>query len=389
MTKPPTPLSPKLPRYYDIDWLRVFTTLIVFFFHASKPFLVDPWHVKNAQLDPVLDAVAGLVDVWMMRLLFVVLGLNIAFSLRSRNARRFARERLKRLMVPFLFGLLLLSPLMVYIERLYFGQFQGTFLQFIPVAFDGLYLGYGEGGNFAWMGIHLWYLGALFLYSLLLLPLFLPLSGDSWREWLEGLGLWLEKPGALLLSAVPLMLLSTLNPAGLGWRELGPWNFPVYLALLVYGFLMGSCLRFEGSLFRYQWVALGVCVAAGLIAGPLDDAAYGTAGFFIGQAARGLVMWCFITFLLGVFYPLRGKNNLTQRYTSEMVLPFYMLHQPVIIVVGYYLVLPLDLAPLVKFLLLVVLCLPIVVLIYETLVRRVVSLRVLFGLKPKKRVGRI
>jgi len=149
MTRKPT-ASTVTTRYYDIDWLRVCATVVVFLFHAAKPFLSDAWHIKNAQVEPVLDIAVGLIDVWMMPLLFVVSGMSIALSLRSRTAREFVRERLKRLLVPFVFGLVVLSPPQVYIERLHYGQFDGSFLQFLPHAFDGLYLDYAGEGNFAW-----------------------------------------------------------------------------------------------------------------------------------------------------------------------------------------------------------------------------------------------
>ena len=375
-------------RYYDIDWLRVFATLVVFLFHAAKPFAIDPWHIKNAQVDPTLDFMVGLIDVWMMPLLFVVSGMSIALSLRSRTARAFVQERAKRLLIPFLFGLFFLSPIQVYIERLHYQQFNGSFLQFLPHAFDGLYLDYAGEGNFAWFGIHLWYLGALLIYSLFLLPLFLTLSRSTWQGSLTRLGARLENPGLLLLTALPLMWLSTLNPSGLGWRKLGMWNFPIYLALLIYGFLIIQTLKRYAVLHRYRWLTILVFLVSGLVAAPLDGAEYGTMEFFVGQAARGLAMWSFILFLLGVFYPLRKTNSQSLRYTSQMVLPFYILHQPVILVVGYFLLLPLGLPPLAKYNLLVVISLPIIVVIFEFLVRRSNLLRILFGLKSSLRSGR-
>jgi glucan biosynthesis protein C len=99
-------------------------------------------------------------------------------------------------------------------------------------------------------------------------------------------------------------------------------------------------------------------------------------------------MYCLILFLLGVFYPLRKTNPQWLRYASEMVLPFYMWHQPIIVIVGYYLVLPLDLSPIAKYGLIVVIALPIVILIYEFLIRRLNLLRVLSGLKPVQRTNR-
>jgi glucan biosynthesis protein C len=369
-------------RYYDIDWLRVFATAIVFLFHAAKPFIDDLWHIKNAQIDPALDFGSGLVDVWMMPLLFVVSGMSIALSLQSRTANAFVQERVKRLLIPFLFGLLLLSPIQVYIERLHYQQFEGSFFQFLPQAFDGLYSGYGSTGNFAWMGIHLWYLGVLLIYSFLLLPLFLALFRKAWQERLSRLGTMLENPGLLLLAAIPLTLLSMLNPSGLGRRDFGMWNLPIYLPLLLYGFLIIRTLGGYAVLYRYRWLSLLVALAGGLIAAPLDGVAFGRPEFFIGQAARGLAMWGFVLLLLGLFCPLRETNSRFLRYTSEMVLPFYILHQPIIVIVGYFLVLPLDLPPLVKYLLLIMISLPIVLASYEFVVRRSNPLRFLLGLKP-------
>ena len=382
------PASSAATRYYDIDWLRVFATIVVFLFHAAKPFLSDLWHIKNAQVAPVLEIAAGLVDVWMMPLLFVVSGMSIALSLRSRTAREFAKERFNRLLVPFIFGLIFLSPLQVYIERLNYKQFDGSFLQFLPHAFDGLYLDYAGEGNFAWMGIHLWFLGVLLIYSLILLPMFLALSRETTQDHLARLGGRLGKPGPLLLTSLPLMLLSTLNPAGLGRRSLGMWNLPIYLPLLIYGFLIIRLFGSDATLYRLRWLNLLVGLLAGSIAVPLDGASYGTLAFFIGQAARGLVMYCFILFLLGAFYPLRGTSSRWLRYASEMVLPFYMWHQPIIVIVGYYLVLPLNLPPIAKYGLIVVIALPIVILIYEFLLRRLNLLRVLCGLKPVQRANR-
>jgi len=285
--------------------------------------------------------------------------------------------------IPLLFGIFVLSPPQIYIERITYGQREGSFLQFLPDYFNGPYLGYGKPGNFAWMGIHLWYLLLLFVYSMVMPPLFLAMRGEATQARLARLGAWMEKPGALLLSAVPLMVLSAaLDPAGLGSRILGEWNVFIYLTLLLYGFAMISTLRFEATVYRYQGLTFLVGLVAGLITNSLDGAAYGTVGFFVGQAARALLAWCLIVVVFGLFYPLRQRNGPFLRHTSEMALPFYILHQPVIVLLGYHLVLPTEFSPLAKYVLIIVICLPIVVAIYELLVRRTSVLRVLFGLKP-------
>jgi glucan biosynthesis protein C len=380
--------STRTIRYYDLDWLRVFATLAVFVYHAAKPFSFDVWHIRNAQLSPALDSWAGFLGVWIMPTFFVLSGMSIALSLRSRSAGQFARGRITRLVIPLIFGIFVLSPPQIYIERLSYGQFEGSFFQFLPHYFNGPYLGYGKPGNFAWMGIHLWYLLLLFVYSILMLPLFGAIRREDAQAQLARLGAWLEKPTALLLPAVPLMILSAaLDPSGLGSRILGEWNVLIYLTLLVYGFVMISALRFEATVYRYRGLALLVGLVAGLMANSLDGVAYGTVGFFVGQAARGLLAWCLIVVLFGLFYPLRQRNTPFLHHTSEMALPFYILHQPVIVLISYYLVLPTRLLPFAKYALIIVTCLPVVVAIYELLVRRTTVLRVLFGLKPLLHTG--
>jgi hypothetical protein len=55
-------------------------------------------------------------------------------------------------------------------------QFAGSFIEFYPHYFDGFY---AFGGNFAWMGLHSWYLEMLFIFSLITLPLFLYLRKEA------------------------------------------------------------------------------------------------------------------------------------------------------------------------------------------------------------------
>jgi hypothetical protein len=86
------------------------------------------------------------------------------------------RERTIRLIVPLGVGIFTHIILQVYIENLTQGQFSGTFWQFIPQYFNGWY---AFGGNFAWMGLHLWYLLMLFLFSVLMLTVFRQISRSS------------------------------------------------------------------------------------------------------------------------------------------------------------------------------------------------------------------
>jgi predicted permease len=133
----------------------------------------------------------------------------------------------------FLFGAsVVLIPLQVYIERVSHSQFAGSFIEFYPHYFDGFY---AFGGNFAWMGLHLWYLEMLFIFSLITLPLFLYLRKEAVHGSISRAAAFFRKPGAIFLLAIPLgimELLVNLQPEGIGRRDFGGWSLAIYPGLL-------------------------------------------------------------------------------------------------------------------------------------------------------------
>lgn len=165
-----TESAPSTTRRYELDWLRVLAILMVFLFHSGRFFVPDDWHVKNPTTYQGLAYVAAVVIVWMMPLIFLVSGASTFYALGKRGGGVFLKDRALRLLVPLVVGIFTHIMWLVYLDRITHHQFIGSFFQFVPTYFDGLY---GFGGNFAWMGLHLWYLLLLFVYSLVCLPLFL------------------------------------------------------------------------------------------------------------------------------------------------------------------------------------------------------------------------
>ena len=162
-------------RRYDLDWLRVILIGFVFIFHSGRFFDTGGWHVKNAETFFSVQVWTTFLANWMMPAIFVVSGASLFFALGGSNGK-FIKDKVLRLLVPLVVGAFTHVAVQVYLERVTHHQFTGTFFEFLPHYFNGLY---GFGGNFAWMGLHLWYLLVLFVFSILLLPLF---------RWLKGRG---------------------------------------------------------------------------------------------------------------------------------------------------------------------------------------------------------
>jgi hypothetical protein len=104
-------------RRYDLDWLRIGATYLLFPYHVAKTFDILPiYHIKNGELSPTLNYFTMFVHQWHMPLFFVLAGWSAHASMARRGAGGFLKERVQRLLVPFLMGSLLLCPFLKYAE---------------------------------------------------------------------------------------------------------------------------------------------------------------------------------------------------------------------------------------------------------------------------------
>lgn len=370
-------------RWLELDWLRVGVVALVFVFHTTRFFDPGPWHVKSPITHAWLVVPQTIFVAFSMPLLFVISGAGARFALRGRTAGRFVRDRALRLLVPLAVGSFTHVAYQVYLERKSHLDFDGSFLAFVPRYFDGWY---GLGGNFAWMGLHLWYLELLLVLSLVLLPLLLWLRTARGERALAAVCRLLARPGAVYLLAVPVALALVLprSTSLLGARWWGGWNVLAHACFFLAGFLFAAsdALRDRVRRLRLVSAALSVAVAVpGLLAFPggrepahLSLAAWGAFG------SMALAGWFAVLALLGAgVQHLRSVRAPFLARANEAVLPFYVLHQSVILAVGWQL-LPLRLPDLATWALVFVASLALTVAAYELLVRPFAPLRVLFGM---------
>jgi glucan biosynthesis protein C len=372
-------------RRHDIDWLRVLAMFSVFLFHCARYFDHEGWHVKNPQLSLGFSVFVGILVQWIMPIFFVLSGMSSRFALKFRNAGQYLGERFKRLFIPLIFGIFILIPPQVYIERFTNDQFNGSFLQFFPHYFDGFY---GFGGNFAWMGLHLWFLLVLFLYSLLTLPLLLALKRGVSDRQLKRLCSFFEMSGVILLLAIPLALMEFLfHPEGLGQRNFGGWNIFVYLMFFLYGYLLASDDRYKRVLEKQRVIFLALAAITTLVGFYLRRSggypSFGSLDYFWASLLRTFNSWVWVLAILGIGSKHLTFRNRLLKYANVAVLPFYILHQSVIVIFGFF-ILGWETAIFAKYLVLSTGSFIIIMLIYEFLIKRFGLFRFLFGMKQKK-----
>ncbi|KPK91086.1 MAG: hypothetical protein AMJ88_14610 [Anaerolineae bacterium SM23_ 63] len=373
-------------RRYDLDWLRVLAFSGVFLYHCSRFFDACSWNIKNSTTSPLVDTLKGIFDLWGMPLIFVVSGASIFLALRPGGGVRFLRDRVWRLIVPLAIGILVLGPPQVYLERLTYGEFQGSFPAFLPFYFRDWHI---WGGNFAWSGVHLWYLENLFLYTLVLLPLFAALKRQPGRRITEALGRLSARRGVIFLWALPLgLLLIVVDPSGILRPAFSEdlTRLLIFWPFLVYGFLVFSEDQIRQAIIHQRRIALTIAIALTLVAAVLGDLEGPdvTLGLFaLVMILGGLLIWSSILAILGYGMCYLTYNHRLLSYANEAVLPFYILHQPVILILGYFII-PLPLTILAKYLIIAPLAFGITLGLYEFGIRRVNPVQRVFGLKPRK-----
>ena len=369
-------------RRADLDWLRVLAFGLLIFYHAGMAWSGWSWHVTSPDSLEGLREAMRFLNRWRMPLIFVVSGAAIMLALGDRTPQAFVRDRLKRLALPLAFGMAVIVPPQVYLERLYSGQFTGSFLQWLPHAFDGIY----PQGNLSWH--HLWFVAYVLALTVALLPVFLWARSASGRATVARAGRIAARFGLQWLMALPLAA-STLWLTPISWNInglVGDWNGLVsYGALLLYGaFVFGSSDLLKAlQRQRFFSLAVGLIVYAFLYVGYFAGTVRATIPpeirpVFALLSAVNVMAWLFA--IIGFAHRHLTRRPAFLAEATEAVYPFYLLHQTVTVIAVYWL-LKLDVPPLAGFFAAVLLTFLGTALLYVGLVRPVGFLRPLFGMR--------
>lgn len=371
-------------RRFYLDWLRVFAIFAIFaLHHAARFFDTDDWFIKNATTYLSMQVWLEFCTSWGMPLILIISGASAFLALDRYRPGKYAGGLVVRLFVPLIVGMFTHVALHIYLWNLHTGRFSGSFFEFYPHYFDGMY---GFGGNFAWMGSHLWYLELLFILSLLFLPLFIWFKRNSiGRRVLQRMGDFLVNPAAVLLLALPaILLILNLDEAGPGNTSLGGWSVVIYPLFYIGGFVILPNERLQNHIVRMRWPHLGM--------GLIFSSAYLFAEFQtilpslfpvadpLGKVLDCFVVWSWLLAVLGFGMKHLNFTNQFLKYANEAALPFYILHQTVVVALGFFVV-QWATPDLLKYAIILVGSFSVIMGLYEFGVRRFNLMRFLFGMK--------
>jgi len=385
------PASPGLStRRYDLDWLRVIAIITLLFYHTGMIYVSWGWHIKSAEHSRPMEEVMRWLHLWRMPLLFFISGAGAFFALRKRSFGTYAGERVRRLFVPLLFGMLVIVPPQIYIEWLFRGRFSGSYSEFYPevVNFQP-YKDGGTGGAFSWH--HLWFVCYLFFYSLLSIPVFRWLRSESGQRFTDRIGRLIARPGGALW-LVGFLLLNDVALGGFFPDEthalINDWSyFMKNLILFWLGYVLISRRDFWQTITdqrRYFLAATLICTIilystrAFVSYETIDNSKLLTT--LVSFNGLGLT-WFSVLATIAYGYRYLNVNRPILSQLNEAVYPFYILHQTVIVLIGYYVLTRTHLGIYDGFLVISLSSLTVCVAIYLLLIRPFKLTRVLFGLK--------
>ncbi len=307
-------------RKHYIDNLRNLTILLLFPVHTfmiwndfGSHFYI--WQGENK----ILSTLIVLVNPWFMPILFVLAGMSARYALEKRTQKEFAIQRINKLFLPFISGMLFLVPFQTLYARKFFDNYEGSLLENWKYFFTHLTDFSGYDGAFT--PGHLWFILFLFFISMVTLPLFRLAP-------YEKLAVSVEKMPAfgVLLFCIPIWLMYYLG-------NFGGYSIGKNLALYLTGYyVLSNDLIMEKLERNIKWLAI-LCVI-----GTIASVAMYYAFSYYGDLWVNFIGWLSILVLLVV-----GKRNLNKRtgftkYFNQASYPIYILHQSILVALAYYVV---------------------------------------------------
>jgi glucans biosynthesis protein C len=375
-------------RRYDLDWVRIGAFMLLILYHVGMYYVTWDWHVKSPQASATIEPLMMLTSPWRLSLLFLVSGVATAYLLARQGSGGFLSSRSTRLLIPLIFGMLVIVPPQSYLEVVEKLRYAGGFAEFYRLYITGFH-GFCRGGDCliipTWN--HLWFVAYLWVYTVVLYiavriaPPVIPWLRRLAERRLSGIGILLWPLAYLCAIRLGLAARFPANHALIGdW-----YNHALYFGIFLLGFALAGVRGAWSTLQRARWITLGLAVLGWAFLNAYfgaysDDADIPPLALrMFARGIYGAEQWLAIAAVVGFAHRHLMHDNAARRYLTSAIFPVYILHQTVIVVVAHALK-PSHLYPPVEGVLLVLVTAATCFLSYEA-IRRVRLLRPLFGLE--------
>jgi len=321
-----------------------------------------------------------------MPLLFLVSGFVSAILLEKLSQKSFIYQRWKRLIVPTIIWTFILVAPQIYFERKLEGM-EFTYVEFYKTFLEFRWY---PDGNFHWL--HLWFIPYLFCYNLLSIPLYKILNNGVTEKALNKL---FNKEYSVLimvlLAIIPYTFLSVHFPTTHDFiNDIARHSFFIFFVfagLIFYKFPnllehIENKRRFYLRNAFILFITINTLRWNGWEPFDLWENWIVKPQTYIFIALINLNSWVWVLACLGYGKKYLNKKSNLLSYSNQAVYPFYILHQTVIVIIGYYVVQTPDNTAF-KYIFILVVCFAICILTYHLFIRDNNMMRFIFGMKRK------
>lgn len=362
-------------RRNEIDWIRNICILMLFVYHTAALFTdFGDFYVKAENSNLFSNIFILLTFSWYMPLLFFLAGASTYFALKKRSGGQYIKERVKRLLIPFIFEILVVVPPQTYLARLWRGEKNINYFSHLKMFFTNISDFMGFDGNFS--PAHLWFIIFLFAISVV---------GVLIIKWLK------TKPGKFISDSI--------KPIVLGKRSLlwvlialitlemiptiGGKGVLTNLLLFILGYVTYSdnevIERLSNKRRLFLALTIGTVMLGALYFFLIRNTQTESIVYILDSTLKST-----ISLIMGitiVSYGIRylNKSNKLLAYLNKASFPVYILHQTILLVLAFY-ILPLTLPAWVSIVLIISLSFGLTFIAYE-ICRRIKFMDVLLGMK--------
>ncbi|MFB9265572.1 acyltransferase family protein [Bradyrhizobium erythrophlei] len=335
----PRQANPTSDRRIDLDWVRIGAFGMLILYHVGMLYVPWSFHIKSVHRVPALEPLMLVLNPWRLSLLFLVSGVATRFMLRKSAVGALLRARTTRLLVPLVFGMLVIVPPQSYDQVVEAIGYSGSFLDFYINDYFAFGAKFCPGPCIllpTWN--HVWFVAYLWIYTMALGVelLALPPVTD-----------WIGQRLAPVLSGPLLLVVPSLVFAGFRF-----WLFPVFppthalfgdwydhalfASMFLIGFVLADAGAFWDAIERQRWIAVGLAALFFVSFLALRSVRDGGLPLRLyGSLAYGSYQWMCTVVVLGFARRCLNQDPGLRRYLTDAIFPYYIVHQTAIIMIAH------------------------------------------------------
>ncbi|MCE7991926.1 MAG: acyltransferase family protein [Roseivirga sp.] len=315
----------KTERIHSLDALRAVMMMLGIVLHATEPYSLgdDVFWPKDPNARGLsLNFIFGIIHIFRMPIFFLIAGFFGALLFYERGPGLMIKNRLSRIVMPFIVFLLLLHPLITTC----FSYMSDVFKDSVSPAVTTL-------TTFPQITYHLWFLYYLIFitaFSFLLASLFRRVPAFTARitrsfEWF----MWRRFLFIPLFSIIIFLMLVWMWDT---WATTSVLFTPDVKVMLFYsifyflGWVLFKSKHLLTGMMRGDWLFLSAAVLIFTLRfffrSYVDDVLYG--------ALNAIIIWFFVFGITGLFVRYASGNSPRMRYISDASYWVYLIHLPLV-----------------------------------------------------------